>query len=163
MDARSYIAVTSILLSVAATALTLLHATKLERLGRTPVVVIRFDEMASRWVASNVGNGPALNIVVAQQSDEDDEWYNPVLLPIVASGESYVLAWLGSQGDFSLGARYESVLADSRTIKFFTHTRHDRCAVYRLPQRAPNLMPEYPIIDVRRHWEADLPDARPQT
>jgi hypothetical protein len=57
-------------------------ATATERRSRLPVLVFVYD--GNRWLLRNVGNGPALGILVAQKhmkGSQAGNWYNPVRVP----------------------------------------------------------------------------------
>ena len=162
MNVNAYISVVAVLVSAIATTVTVVHIRRFGYLGRMPVLVISYAGEQERWVISNVGHGPAINIKVAQQDDVDDEWYNPVVVPAIAAGESFTLEWLKDEGEFSLGARYSSYLDVNRSRTFFTRTRDDQCAIYPANRLPSWTMPDYSTSQVRRHWERDLPISRPQ-
>ncbi|MBC8093046.1 MAG: hypothetical protein H7Y15_14125, partial [Pseudonocardia sp.] len=46
---------------------------------RMPVVVFVWDPAAKIWSLRNIGNGPALNVIIAQH--DRDGWYNSVRVP----------------------------------------------------------------------------------
>lgn len=147
------------MVSVAAVVIATIQTARTNKLSHLPILVIRWDGQRELWQVQNVGNGPALNIVVAQQAEDGtDLWYNPVSIPAIPSGESFDFLWLGSgESIFSLGARYSDFLEDSWQHQYFAYARHDRCVVYP-PDRLPGwTMPKYEIGDTRRFWEKDLP------
>jgi hypothetical protein len=45
-----------------------------------PVLAFAYGE-DGRWTVQNLGNGPALNVVVAERADDRAPWSNPVRLP----------------------------------------------------------------------------------
>jgi hypothetical protein len=51
--------------------------------ARKPVLVFVDDPERGCWVLQNVGNGPALNVLVAHQG-KDGKWFNPVFAPPLA-------------------------------------------------------------------------------
>jgi hypothetical protein len=88
--------------------------------ARKPVLVFVFGDEHDRteWVLRNVGNGPALNVLVAVRSQ--GEWFNPVRVPPLAKDASFRLTWVmpydqvglgASYGDFE-GRRYTATLGD---------------------------------------------------
>jgi hypothetical protein len=128
-----------------------------------PILVLVYDGFIERWLVHNVGYGPALNIVVAQQSESGDgRWYNPVLVPALAVGEKFVLEWLGNTGNYSLGARYGDLSDWSNGRSHFTYTRDDHCSVYPSGRVPGWIMPAFTTHQVRRHWEESLPWASPE-
>jgi len=67
-----------------------------------PVLVFIYDERYG-WSLKNVGNGPALNIIVAQKKGD---WFNPVRIPPLSTNSEFTMKWLGHVNDTSLGANY---------------------------------------------------------
>jgi hypothetical protein len=52
--------------------------------GRKPVLTFAYDDKTG-WVLQNIGNGPALNVIVAQK-EIGGQWFNPVRAPPVSMG-----------------------------------------------------------------------------
>jgi len=163
MVATDYTSVVALVISLAAAATSFVQTQRTSALGRRPVLVIQYDGTIKRWVIQNIGYGPALNVTMAQQKESGDQsWYNPVRLPAIASGESFILEWLGGGARthslvYSLGVRYCDFLDKHQESRHFSYTRHDRCSVYR-PNRPPKwIMPLYEDQHVRRYWEEGLP------
>lgn len=150
------VSVVALAASFVATTIAVLQTRRIHRLAHTPVVVITYDGNARRWKAANVGNSPALNIVVAQQDEATGEWYNPVAIPAISAGESTTLEWLGNKGNFSLGARYSDFLARNKRSSFFSYTSKDWCSVRRPRRDSRGVMPIYSVDDVKRPWMKDL-------
>ncbi|MFE3258547.1 hypothetical protein [Nocardia sp. NPDC059229] len=83
-----------------------------DRRARMPVLVFVYDE-ESGWLLKNVGNGPALNVEVAQKivrGERAGTWVAPVRVPPIARDKQAVLSWLGHDNDHGLGAVYEDFL-----------------------------------------------------
>ena len=158
MGAEVYVAVVALVVSVIASGVAVVQTRRTEYLSRMPILVLIYNGSIERWIAHNVGYGPALNIVVAQQYEDDSgRWYNPVLIPALAVGETFTLEWLGDTGDYSLGARYSDLLDRRQSAGHFAYTRYDRCSVYPSGRVPRWIMPLYAVNQVRRHWEEDLP------
>ncbi|MPY53624.1 hypothetical protein FPZ41_35695 [Streptomyces sp. K1PN6] len=93
------------------------------RRSHMPVLQFRWDSGQSdstepKWWLVNVGTGPATNVVVAQtertglkRGIKGEVWFNPVLVPSLASGGKLPLTWLGGTMslDYGLGASYTDV------------------------------------------------------
>jgi hypothetical protein len=75
-----------------------------EKRSRMPVLVFEYDGSRG-WVLRNVGNGPALNVVVAQKRPHG-EWFAPVRVPSLPRDGEFALTWLGHVNDTGLGATY---------------------------------------------------------
>ena len=162
MDAEVSVSAIAAAISLVASAVAIAQTRHGERLSRMPILVFLYDGKIERWFIRNVGYGPALNVVVAQQSEGGDEaWYNPVLVPAVSVGEQFALEWLGDTGNYSLGARYSDLMDKAQESCHFSYSRHDRCSVYAPGDLPPWVMPAYPVVQVRRHWERGLPWKRP--
>ena len=74
-----------------------------------PVLVFEYDGRRG-WLLRNLGNGPALNVLVAEknvQGPKRGEWFGPVRVPPMGRGAEYVLDWLGHEGESGLGATYD--------------------------------------------------------
>jgi hypothetical protein len=105
----------SVTLAVAALALSLVSFVLTYRAGhaedrrsRIPVLVFIYDDARGGWALRNVGNGPALNVLVAQKHVKGDrcgQWYRPVRVPPIARDQEVpVLAPLRSgSGRFECG------------------------------------------------------------
>lgn len=99
-------------------------ARAVERRGRMPVLVFQYDGQRG-WVLRNVGNGPALNVVVAKkhvQGPDRDTWFDAVRVPPLGRDSELLLKWLGHQGDFGLGALYDDFVADEEGGRSYTST-----------------------------------------
>jgi len=82
------------------------------RLGRRPMLVFVFDGNAKQWVLSNIGLGPALDVVAAQRID--GEWTRALRLPELAVGDDTVVPgrWVQWADNPGLGVRYRSVTGE---------------------------------------------------
>ncbi|MGV3588885.1 MAG: hypothetical protein ACO1OF_17900 [Adhaeribacter sp.] len=67
-----------------------------------PILVFVYDGRIG-WIIKNIGNGPALNIIVAQIKGE---WFNPVRIPPLSANCEFVMSWLQHVDDTGLGANY---------------------------------------------------------
>jgi hypothetical protein len=112
------ISVVAVLVSVAS----LMLAYAADRRSQMPVLQFMWESGQEaggpRWWLSNVGSGPATDVVVAQavrtglgRGLKREVWFNPVLVPSIPAGGRLALAWLGdTQGlDCGLGASYTDV------------------------------------------------------
>jgi hypothetical protein len=146
------LAVAALVISVITFVLSYRATTAAERRSRLPVLVFVYDGDRA-WLLRNVGNGPALNVIVAQKhttGGHADAWYNPVRVPPIARDAEFPLPWLDPVGDFGLGATYQDFLsADVRGGgRVFTVTcGNDLNAV--TPGR---LFPRWAEQQVRPHW-----------
>ena|SRR5215210_7565315 len=75
--------------------------------GVKPALAFVFDNKAG-WRLQNIGNGPALNVVVAEKHSEDG-WFNPVRIPPIAKGDEFALHWIAPDNSNGLGATYTDI------------------------------------------------------
>ncbi|WP_406639118.1 hypothetical protein [Amycolatopsis sp. WGS_07] len=72
-----------------------------------------FFDCENGWTATNIGNGPALRIVVAHRyRHEDSEWAYPTRFPDMPTGAEVRLGWLGKANVAVIGASYEDFTTD---------------------------------------------------
>ena len=98
------LSVTALVVSALTFALSYRHNLRIAVSGRKPVLVFAYDGNRG-WVLSNVGSGPALNIIIAQKR-VGGEWFNPVRVPALAKDAEYIPKWLGHVNTTGLGATY---------------------------------------------------------
>jgi hypothetical protein len=107
------VSIVAILLSGVTFGLSYRASKAAERRARIPVLVFVYDS-AQGWLLRNVGNGPALNIEVAQKVVRGEEagcWVKPVRVPPVGRDKEILLSWLGHYNLDGLGAVYEDFLS----------------------------------------------------
>jgi hypothetical protein len=103
----------ALIVSVITFALNYRHNRRSIVLARKPVLVFEYDGKAG-WILRNVGNGPALNIVVAQKRVGGD-WFNPVRIPPLSKDGQALLQWLGHVNSTGLGATYSDAEGSAYT------------------------------------------------
>jgi hypothetical protein len=114
--------------------------------ARKPVLVFVDDPDAQCWVLRNVGNGPALNVVVAQRQRKLG-WFNPVRLPPLGRDGDFRLHWLGRWSGGGLGAVY-SDFEDRR----YTSTLGGELSRTYEGHRLPRWRDE----QVKRYWNPEI-------
>lgn len=110
--------------------------------ARKPVLVFVDVPEQGTWVLQNVGNGPALNVLVAQR--QEGQWFNPVIVPPLSAESSYPLRWLGRINTSGLGATY----ADFEDRRYTSTLGGERSHTY-----DGNRLPKWNDGEIRRHWE----------
>ena len=106
------LSVAAVLTAVVSAVVSYLLSRGADRRSRIPVLVFTYDPERG-WLLRNVGNGPALNILVARHTT-DRGWFDPVRVPPIARDAELVLAWLGHWDSGTLGATYEDFLGADR-------------------------------------------------
>jgi hypothetical protein len=112
--------------------------------ARKPVLVFVDDPAQGAWVLQNVGNGPALNVLVAQR--QEGQWFNPVIVPPLSAESSYPLRWLGRINVTGLGV----TCADFEDRRYTSTLGGERSRTY-----DGNRLPQWDDGEIRRHWELD--------
>jgi hypothetical protein len=101
--------------------LTYNHGLRATILSYRPVLVFEYDDKDG-WILRNIGNGPAMNVIVAQGLRESEEirqlraprtqseyekWFNPIRIPPLAKDGHFKLSYLNKVNTTALGASYE--------------------------------------------------------
>jgi hypothetical protein len=110
--------------------------------ARKPVLVFVDDPKRECWVLRNVGNGPALNVLVAQR--QSGRWFNPVLAPPLATESAFPLTWLGRVNTTGLGATY----SDFEDRRYTSTLGGEHSRTY-----GGNRLPDWTDDESRRYWE----------
>jgi hypothetical protein len=96
------------------------------RLGRRPTLVFVWDDEQQHWTLSNIGLGPALDVVAIQGIRGD--WVHPLRMPELAAGDQAVVPsrWIQSwDPNPGLAVRYRSVTGEpyaTRTSEDWSQT-----------------------------------------
>jgi hypothetical protein len=113
--------------------------------ARKPVLVFVDDPEQGCWTLQNVGNGPALNVIVAQRAG--GQWFNPVRVPPFAKDTVYQLEWLGRVNDTGLGVSY----ADFEGHRYTATLGEEIARTYEGER-----LPSWSDAEIGRYWA--LPD-----
>jgi hypothetical protein len=105
MNAAIFISVASVAIAFASLIVNFVLNHRAAVHALKPVLVFVYE--SEKWVLRNVGNGPALNVLVAQRDTKKKTWHSPVLVPPFAKDTSLVLEWFDVRENFGLGATYE--------------------------------------------------------
>ena len=106
-----------------------------------PVVVMVFED-GGHWRIQNVGNGPALNLVVAIKQ-EDGEWQNPVRVPPLSKDGDFLLQWQEDKVK-QIGVSFEDF--SGRAYTSICH--NDVSRVYKGYK-----LKRWKDEDIKRHWK----------
>jgi len=96
------------------------------RLARRPALVFVWNQEKSAWILSNIGSGPALDVVIVQRVG--GAWGHPLRMPEMAVGDASIVPRLWSEKwdkNPGLGARYRSMTEEEYT----TTTAGDRSKI----------------------------------
>ena len=111
------------------------------RSGIRPVLSIEYAG-ESGWHIRNIGNGPTLNVTVAQKR-VGGEWFNPVRVPPVAEGADFHLKWLGHVNTTGIGVTYE----DYKGKSYSSTCGNDLVRIHR-----GRKLPRWEEEKTGRHW-----------
>jgi hypothetical protein len=130
-----------------------------DRRSRIPVLV--FTENAERWwVLRNIGNGPALNVIVAVRWTNNGvagPWKDPVRVPPIGRDGELELNWLGHTDIPILGATYEDFLAADTNSGSRTYTvtcQHDINRI--VPRR---VLPRWTVEETVSYWSDSIQES----
>jgi hypothetical protein len=161
MKPETVVATAALLFAVISFLISFYSASVAGRRARMPALIFTYDLTYHQWVLRNVGNGPALDIVVAQRDKKRSKWYMPVRIPPMGKDDQFVVWWLEESRDFGLGARYhDMVVGDSRALRhvYVTRTGDDVSRIYAGRRSRRVDMPIWPDSEVTRHWQLPLPE-----
>jgi hypothetical protein len=117
------------------------------------VLVFIYDSHG-HWLLRNVGNGPALNIVMALKEKHDDiSWQRPTRIPPIGRGGEFSLSWLGDTDVAMMAASYEDFLAADTTSESRGYTvsmSYDQNHIK--PRRE---LPRWDITESSAHWQRE--------
>lgn len=117
-----------------------------ERTKRKPILVFEY-QTASGWHLNNIGNGPALNVVMGLSEQRIEKWEDFVRIPALAVGSKFHIFWLGDEDIRSLGAEY----MDFADTYYSTISIHDKNYIKRGPQIVPK------GAKIERYWNKVRP------
>jgi hypothetical protein len=151
VSAAIFISAVSVAIAFASLIVNFLLSHRAAVRARKPVIVFVDDPEQGCWTVKNVGNGPALNVVVAQRAK--GEWFNPVRVPPLGNDSSFALDWLGRVADTGLGSSY----SDFEGRRYTSTLGGEIARAYE-----GDRLPEWQEPEVRRYWDlpGDPVDAR---
>jgi hypothetical protein len=138
-----------------------LRAAEAARLARVPTLVFTWDPLRQVWILTNIGNGPALDVVIVQQIG--GQWAHPLRMPEMAVQDSNLVParWVRWSEDPGLGARYRSITGE----RYMTKTGGDWSQQLQGWGDVPAIL----WNEIEPHWRygepvtvLDLPGARGQ-
>jgi hypothetical protein len=125
------------------------RAAEAARLARVPTLVFTWDASGQTWMLTNIGNGPALDVVILQRIG--GQWVHPLRMPEMAvqDSNSVPTRWVGWNENPGLGARYRSITGE----RYMTKTGDD------WSQQSPGWgdMPSTLWNQIEPHWRYDEP------
>jgi hypothetical protein len=105
METRDWIAVSSAIFSLVAITTSWIIFRLTIHASIRPVLVFEYSPREG-WKVSNIGSGPALNVIAQRHLDN---WTTPVRIPPLSKDGSTALIWCLHDNVHGLGAIYEDV------------------------------------------------------
>jgi hypothetical protein len=140
-DQKAILAALAIIVSVSTFALSFWFTWRSAIAAKRPVLVFVY-EPATGWVIRNIGNGPALNVIVAQKI-VGGNWFNPVRIPPLAKDKEFVPVWLHHVNTTGLGATYTD---------FGNSNYTSTCGNDLSKSMSGNKIGSWEEKDIGRHW-----------
>jgi hypothetical protein len=140
-DIKTVVSVVALVVSVMALVISMIATGRTAVAGRRPVLIFDYDSERG-WRIRNVGNGPALNVIVAQK--KDGEWFDPTRIPPLAKDAEYVLRWCLHVNDTGLGSTYTDVADMAYTSS---------CGNDLSTTRLGHHLPRWSEPEIRRDWK----------
>ena len=109
MDWKQYVSIAALLVSIISFGLTYSLSTQSAITSVRPVLIFEYNQQDG-WYVRNVGNGPALNVLIAMK-DETSDWKMPVRIPPMQKDGRFLLHWVGHLNIRTLGATYTDIAA----------------------------------------------------
>jgi hypothetical protein len=118
MKTEEFLSGLALVISVVALGMSVWQAWRGEAISMRPLLVFAY-EPDSGWSVRNVGNGPAMNVLVAEKGPSGP-WRNPMRLPAISAGGVREINWLDNPNVRSLGATYSDFANRKYTLNVST-------------------------------------------
>jgi hypothetical protein len=141
MSTGTLIAVVALVLSFTTFLINLWAAHRAAVRARKPILAFVWGERG--WAIHNIGNGPALNVLVALR--EKPYWFDPVRVPPLAKDTSFDCHWLGKANLIGLGVEY----TDSEGGWYTATTGDDNTVV-----SEGRWLPNWGHCEIKPYWKA---------
>jgi hypothetical protein len=144
MDWKQYVSVAALVVSIGSCALSYNLSRSSAITSVRPVLTFQFD-VNSGWSIRNVGNGPALDVLVAMKTDDGTDWTQPMRIPPLSKdGEFGLQKWGVYTNARTLGATY----TDIQRRTYSTTCTDDLSAIHE-----GNALRVWSDAEIRRHWK----------
>lgn len=111
-DPKLLISSLALLVSIIAATLAFTINRRNSIVGVKPALVFVYEHKRG-WILQNVGNGPALNVLVAMKEggirSKKGNWGHPIRVPPMSSSGEVALHWVGHDNIHGLGATYQDI------------------------------------------------------
>jgi hypothetical protein len=149
VDWKQYVSVAALVVSVISFGLTHRLSAQTATMSVRPVLVFEYSE-GMGWSIRNVGNGPALNVVVAERT-QTPPWLKPVRIPPLPKDGTLQLGWIGHRNVRTLGATYVDI-----SNRSYSSTCTDDLSL----TEEGNVLGSWRDHEISRHWQLPRAEAR---
>jgi hypothetical protein len=146
MTPEVIISIVALVVAILSFALPFWHSWRSHKAEIRPILVFLYDTDKG-WHIRNVGDGPALNVLVVRKQPQG-QWREPVRVPPVSSGDSFQLRWMKHTNTDQLGASYE----DFEKRPYSSVCRKDLTDI-----DDGNILPRFEPETITAHWQ--MPEA----
>jgi hypothetical protein len=115
MKTSEWISLIAVLFSIISFVLSFVLSARSARAAIKPVLVVIYDA-SQGWIIKNVGNGPALNLIVALRNLAG-VWMKPVRVPPIAASGEFIPTWIDHDNDHGIGVYYEDFQGNGFTSR----------------------------------------------
>jgi len=142
MELGTWISLVALLIAGLSLAISFWNNRKSAITGRKPVLTFVYDDETG-WSLRNIGNGPALNVIVAQK-EVGGQWFNPVRVPPLSKDGAFVCRWLGHVNTTGLGVTY----TDFEGRAYSSVTGNDLSRTFE-----GRKLPDWEESEIGSHWD----------
>lgn len=146
MAPETTISIIALIVAILSFVLPFWHSWRSHKAEIRPILVFLYD-MEKGWHIRNVGDGPALNVLVVRRQLQG-QWLEPVRVPPVSSGDSLQLRWMKYTNTDQLGVSYQ----DFEGRPYSSVCRKDLTDI-----EDGNVLPRFNAESIQAHWQ--MPEA----
>jgi len=107
-----------------------------------PALVLTYDS-DNGWEIRNIGNGPAINIIVSHQEHDSNDWIKPTIIYPIPKDGNLNLSWVGINPD-KIAVAYSDINGNDYT----SITNDDLTKINK-----GNQLPSFKDSEIIRIWE----------
>ncbi|HEU0295495.1 MAG TPA: hypothetical protein VFR47_22340 [Anaerolineales bacterium] len=142
MELKDWLSIGAFIVSLTSLTISILNNRRSAITGIKPVLVFVYNKDKG-WILQNIGNGPAMNIIVAQKKI-NGKWFDPVRIPPISKSTEFVLTWLDHVNDTGLGATY----TDFQDRAYSSTCANDLSRIF-----DGNILEGWKEQEIGQHWQ----------
>lgn len=141
METEVYLSIFAILISIFTYIISYFRNIKGTIENKQPILIFSYEK-SDVWTVTNVGNGPALNILIHHGNQEF--WLSPTRIPALSKDASFELSWLKNTNILKLGSTY----TDFNGKEYSTVCQEDHSKLFK------GTKIEFEPSSIIQHWNA---------